>query len=104
MTPLTISSKTVPDQADYQNEKVFRRNCLPARSYYIPPDSILLNGVWKFNYSPTPLDAENLTTKQHSAASWGEIDVPSHWQLQGHGCPNYTNVIYPFPVNPPFTP
>lgn len=104
MTPFSVSSEVLRDQADYQNEKVFRRNCLPARSYYIPSDSIQLNGVWKFNYSPTPLDAENLARDQHSAASWDDIVVPSHWQLQGHGRPQYTNVIYPFPCNPPFTP
>ena len=32
--------------------------------------------------------------------SWDEIPVPSHWQLEGHGRPQYTNVAYPFPVDP----
>lgn len=36
--------------------------------------------------------------------SWGTINVPGHWQLQGFGRPQYTNVIYPFPVCPPFVP
>jgi beta-galactosidase len=35
---------------------------------------------------------------------WGGIDVPGHWQLQGHGSPAYTNVRYPFPVDPPAIP
>ncbi|MDQ1718564.1 MAG: beta-galactosidase [Pseudonocardiales bacterium] len=35
---------------------------------------------------------------------WGQIEVPGHWQLQGHGRPAYTNVRYPFPVDPPFVP
>ena len=30
--------------------------------------------------------------------------VPSNWQMKGYGHPHYTNVIYPFPVNPPFVP
>jgi beta-galactosidase len=30
--------------------------------------------------------------------------VPSHWQLHGHGAPAYTNVLYPFPVEPPNVP
>jgi len=30
--------------------------------------------------------------------------VPSHWQLHGHGAPAYTNVAYPFPVDPPHVP
>ena len=35
---------------------------------------------------------------------WDEIPVPSHWQLEGHGRPQYTNVAYPFPVDPPRPP
>jgi hypothetical protein len=30
--------------------------------------------------------------------------VPSHWLLHGHGAPAYTNVAYPFPVDPPQVP
>ena len=30
--------------------------------------------------------------------------MPSHWQLHGYGAPAYTNVRYPFPVDPPFVP
>ena len=30
--------------------------------------------------------------------------MPSHWQLHGHGAPAYTNVVYPFPVEPPHVP
>src|SRR5664279_4980523 len=37
-------------------------------------------------------------------AGWAQIEVPGHWQLQGHGNPAYTNVNYPFPVDPPNVP
>ncbi|WIB11715.1 glycoside hydrolase family 2 TIM barrel-domain containing protein [Curtobacterium sp. MCPF17_052] len=30
--------------------------------------------------------------------------MPSHWVLHGHGAPSYTNVQYPFPVDPPHPP
>ncbi|PNY00160.1 glycoside hydrolase family 2 protein [Trifolium pratense] len=30
--------------------------------------------------------------------------VPSNWQLHGFDCPIYTNVTYPFPLDPPFVP
>jgi beta-galactosidase len=30
--------------------------------------------------------------------------VPSQWQLHGYGAPAYTNVVYPFPVEPPHVP
>ena len=35
---------------------------------------------------------------------WDTIPVPSNWQMQGYGRPNYTNVNYPYPVDPPFVP
>lgn len=35
---------------------------------------------------------------------WASIQVPGHWQLQGFGAPHYTNVVYPFPVDPPRVP
>jgi beta-galactosidase len=41
----------------------------------------------------TPVDSE-----------WKDIVVPGHWQLQGYGRPQYTNVIFPFPVDPPYVP
>ncbi len=30
--------------------------------------------------------------------------TPSSWQMKGHGVPRYTNVIHPFPCNPPTVP
>ncbi|HZA84144.1 MAG TPA: glycoside hydrolase family 2 TIM barrel-domain containing protein, partial [Actinomycetes bacterium] len=37
-------------------------------------------------------------------AAWAALPVPSHWQLHGYGAPAYTNVAYPFPVDPPHVP
>ncbi|WPH01329.1 Hypothetical protein R9X50_00416800 [Acrodontium crateriforme] len=104
---------------DYANEQVFERNRLPFRAYHIPSDSILLNGVWHFHYAPTPLHAPEPTSWEHenkelntepgapddgALKGWGPINVPGHWQLQGFGRPQYTNVIFPFPVCPPHIP
>lgn len=36
--------------------------------------------------------------------AWTKLNVPGHWQLQGHGHPWYTNVQYPIPVCPPYVP
>ena len=30
--------------------------------------------------------------------------MPGHWELNGYGYPHYTNVIYPFTVDPPRVP
>ena len=90
---------------DYENEKIFQRNRLPTRSYYIPDASILLNGLWNFHYAPTPDLAPSWDEiKADGIQSWKPIEVPGHWQLQGYGRPQYTNVIYPFPVCPPHVP
>ncbi|MFR2997125.1 sugar-binding domain-containing protein [Sellimonas intestinalis] len=35
---------------------------------------------------------------------WDTIDVPSVWQLRGYGQMHYTDVLYLFPVNPPYVP
>ncbi|WP_279583279.1 sugar-binding domain-containing protein [Fodinicola feengrottensis] len=37
-------------------------------------------------------------------AGWDLLPVPSSWPMHGHGRPAYTNVVYPFPVDPPYVP
>ena len=118
----TVSPNTKPD---YCNEKVVQRNRLPARSYYIPENSLLLNGKWDFHYAQTPLHAPEPRQRGDVLAGsrssivleaggagetdeaswlWSQIPVPGHWQLHGFGSPQYTNVPYPFPVCPPYVP
>ncbi len=65
-----------------------------------------LNGIWEFNYSPSPDEAATaFVGAEGDALTWTPIQVPGNWELQGHGTPIYTNVPYPFdPVNPPFVP
>ncbi|KAK3329962.1 glycoside hydrolase family 2 protein [Apodospora peruviana] len=101
-----IPLQEVQGTPDYCNEAVFRRNTLPPRSYYIPETSLLLNGQWDFHYAQSPPEAPEPAPKgsQSSVEEWTTIEVPGHWQLQGYGIPQYTNVIYPFPVCPPYVP
>lgn len=100
---------------EWGDPKVFQKNRLPPRSYYIPDTSICLNGKWIFEYSSSPQEAPNGSTFSRSLStdiagsgcrrrSWTSIDVPGHWQLQGHGRPQYTNIVFPFPVCPPHVP
>ncbi len=64
-----------------------------------------LNGLWKFYYAenPTkrPTDFKNPT---FDFLGWDTIEVPSNWEIEGYGIPIYTNIVYPFPANPPFIP
>ncbi len=63
----------------------------------------LLNGQWRFSYWPSP---RAVPTEIESAdtSEWKWIAVPGNWQRQGYGRPQYTNVAYPYPVDPPFVP
>ena len=64
-----------------------------------------LNGTWQFYYAdsvqarPTDFHKKGFDTSQ-----WDSIEVPSNWELEGHGIPFYTNIKYMFPANPPFIP
>lgn len=87
---------------DWENPAVFERNRLPARAYSIPETNVSLNGTWDFHYDESPLVAPE--PKDKDDGKWAEITVPGHWQLQGYGRPQYTNVVFPFPVDLPRVP
>ena len=64
----------------------------------------LLNGQWQFSYWPKPSAVPSGIECADFAGTWDEIAVPGNWQRQGYGRPQYTNVAYPYPVDPPFVP
>ncbi|MBP0964182.1 MAG: glycoside hydrolase family 2 [Oscillospiraceae bacterium] len=61
----------------------------------------LLNGEWDFRYYGSIIDMEDDFISVHFA---GKIPVPSNWQLHGYDKPQYTNVCYPIPYDPPYVP
>jgi beta-galactosidase len=65
---------------------------------------LALNGDWAFRLSPRADGAADFVDLDFDDAGWDRLPVPSHWQLHGYGAPAYTNVRYPFPVDPPFVP
>ena len=62
---------------------------------------MLLNGEWEFNYYDSIIDLEDNFT---DVCFKNTIPVPSNWQLHGYDKPQYTNVVYPIPFDPPFVP
>jgi len=83
------------------------------RAYYIPYDTLenalegdksksayyrLLNGEWDFKFYERDIDVPE------KIEAWDKIPVPSCWQLHGYEKPIYTNVNYPYPVDPPYVP
>ena len=82
----------------YENLKNISEHRLPQRAYYIPDNSMTdLCGTWDFKYFERDFE-ESLE------GQWDKIPVPSCWQSYGYENPNYTNVRYPYPVDPPFVP
>lgn len=84
----------------YENPQKTSENRLKSRSWYIPDSGckqIMLNGEWRFAFF------EN-GDRAGDVEEWETIEVPSCWQLKGYENPNYTNINYPFPCDPPYVP
>ncbi len=105
----------------HQDQSKLHIGTLSARAYAIPYQSKAaakkdnradsayfqsLCGEWDFHYY------ENLSlvpdlTKEVDTSDFDKIDLPRSWQTllgRGYDVPNYTNVGYPFPLDPPFIP
>ena len=85
----------------YEQLNFTSENRRPSRSYYIPggiSEYHLLNGEWNFAYFERDIDVPEKIEK------WDKIPVPSCWQLHGYENPNYTNINYPYPCDPPYVP
>ena len=83
----------------YEDLNRLQEKRLPQRAYYIPENEgayTLLNGIWDFAFYERDYD--------EAPAKVGTIDVPSCWQARGYEKPYYTNVVYPYPVDPPYVP
>ena len=85
---------------------------LPPRSHLADDSGVIsLDGTWSFAHfrtDPDPfVDAERPWAEPPAEPVTGDIDVPSHWVLREdglYGPPAYTNVDFPFPVDPPYPP
>ena len=85
----------------YENPGVTSENRCAPRSYYIPAGKSeyhLLNGQWRFAYFSRDIDVPE------TIESWDTIPVPGCWQLHGYENPNYSNINYPYPCDPPYVP
>lgn len=66
-----------------------------------------LNGTWRFRLWDVADPHRATWEEDYDDADWADLPVPSHWVLHGdgaHGAPIYTNIRYPFPVDPPHVP
>jgi beta-galactosidase len=65
---------------------------------------LVLDGEWRFRLSPVADVPVDFAAPDFDDTGWDTLAVPCHWPLRGHGTPWYTNVVYPFPVDPPHPP
>ena len=97
----------------YEDLTKLSENRQDQRAYYIPYDTLekalkgdrhqskfynLLNGEWNFKFFEHDIDVPDEIT------DWDRIPVPSCWQMHGYEKHHYTNINYPYPVDPPYVP
>ncbi len=110
----------VPDY--HKKLEVSHLGCEKPRAYFIPYDTEKsafddlrdksaffksLCGTWDFYYYASVQNAISLDNAENEAESKKSLTVPMNWQMalgEGYDVPQYTNINYPFPVNPPFVP
>ena len=96
--------------------------CEEPRAYFVPYQSAELArngdrnksayfknlcGEWDFRYFKSFNDIDYDFTKQTDGENAEKIEVPSNWQIyldRGYDVPQYTNINYPFPKDPPHIP
>ena len=106
----------------YEDLSVLHQNTMPERAYYIPSSSRndmvvwnressdrlqMLSGCeWRFAFYLSIHDLqEPFYMPDYEAGKWWRKEtVPFCWQLKGYDSPQYTNIRYPFPFEPPYVP
>ena len=98
-----MARKTVKRWEDHRITGIGRREARTA-FYKDSQKKISLNGEWDFKYVDAPELSPEGFEQSGACEGWDKIDVPSVWQLRGYDKMHYTDVLYPFPVNPPYVP
>ncbi|MBQ8508431.1 MAG: DUF4981 domain-containing protein [Clostridia bacterium] len=104
----------------HKSTEVLHYNCEKPRAYFVPADTKAnaidnraaspyfksLCGDWDFKFYKSVADVPDFTAAGF-AADWDKLTVPMNWQNalgRGYDVPNYTNINYPFPLDPPHVP
>jgi len=106
----------------HTTQKILHVGCEAPHAYFIPYQSdaaadtcnrglsdrlISLCGEWAFRYYDSVTKLPDFTADTWSDAGADRLNVPMSWQLalgRGYDVPHYTNINYPFPVDPPHVP
>ncbi|MBM6700452.1 beta-galactosidase [Bifidobacterium pullorum subsp. saeculare] len=118
----------------YEDPATLHVGCEANRAYYVPAshpmDTVgerraasdrltLLNGDWDFRHYPSIHDLDAEVERAHArhepaffdqgfnpdpSAGFAPTPVPGTWQFAGVDGQQYTNIDYPFPLDPPYVP
>ncbi len=110
----------IPDH--HKSLSTLHVGCEAPRAYFVPYDTAAsalagnraasayfksLCGTWDFRYYPSDRELPDLTAPELDRADMDRITVPMNWQMalgRGYDVPQYTNVAYPIPLDPPHVP
>ena len=110
------------DRNYHKKLDVLHVGCEAPSAYFIPYQSdavakkgnradsdrfLSLCGEWSFRYYASVQDIVDFLSPDYTADGADKLTVPMSWQYalgRGYDTPHYTNVNYPFPVDPPFVP
>lgn len=106
----------------HQNPAILHVGCEVPRAYFLPFHSeaaalegnragseffVSLCGTWDFTYYPSVDAIPEFCEEGFVPHRTDRMSVPRSWQTvtgKGYDTPNYVNVLYPIPVDPPFVP
>ena len=106
----------------HKTQNVLHIGCEEPRAYYVPFESEeasnnerrekslffkSLCGTWDFKWYPCVNEVEGVEVPVFPETGYDKLDVPMSWQValgRGYDVPNYTNINYPYPVDPPHVP
>ncbi len=110
----------IPDY--HKNMKELHVGCEEPHAYFIPfPDEAgatenkrdasvyfkNLCGDWDFRFYPSVTDVEDFLAPGFDRTAMDKLAVPKNWQVElerGYDTPEYHNINYPYPVDPPHVP
>ena len=110
---LLLAGSALPVCAQYlehiyeyiEKTSVYEQNQEEGHAYYLADQHLSLNGDWRFLYADTPEEIPlDFYQPAFRDSKWSHIQVPSNWEMEGWGDPQFRNVPAPFKANPPYVP
>lgn len=104
-----ISSASLAQGHDWENQHLLSINREPARASFVPYHNepgdmtMSLDGMWKFNWTLTPdKQPADFYKTDFDDSGWTTFAVPGDWEVNGYGTPIYSSSGYTFKIDPPF--